>query len=331
MMGATMKGLFIGRFQPFHNGHLHVVKIMSKECSEIIIGVGSAEKQREPNNPLSGGERIEMIRNVLINHGIDDFQVYPVPDIDCYPEWPYYVKSILPDFDVVYVNSDLVMKLFSQIGVKVRLVEDVNRDIWRGQEIRQSIRDGGDWEEYVPKETADFLKTIDMGSILKHRISKNPDTERMVAQLLTKKNKTVATAESCTGGLIADRLTDIPGSSTYFMGGIVAYNNTIKIEHLGVDKELIDNKGAVSQEVAVAMARGICKLFKTDLGLAVTGIAGPGGGSREKPVGTVYFSISEKDKILESGRFNLEGSRRDIKQQVSEKILNHLIKQLNDS
>ncbi len=113
-----------------------------------------------------------------------------------------------------------------------------------------------------------------------------------VGALLIQKGWTLATAESCTGGLISHQLTNVPGSSAYFIGGVVAYANRVKEELLGVSKELLQTHGAVSAEVALAMAQGIQRLLATDIGLAVTGIAGPSGGTPEKPVGTVFIAIT---------------------------------------
>lgn len=115
--------------------------------------------------------------------------------------------------------------------------------------------------------------------------------ETTVGQDLLNKKLSLALAESCTGGLITSRLTDIPGSSNYLCGSIVCYSNEVKIQHIGVDRDIIREHGAVSQETAIAMATGIRQKFKTSLGVGVTGIAGPGGATSEKPVGLVYIAI----------------------------------------
>lgn len=110
-----------------------------------------------------------------------------------------------------------------------------------------------------------------------------------LGEMLREQKKTLAVAESCTGGRIADRLTDIPGSSDYFLGGIAAYANETKIGQLGVDSQLIKLHGAVSKEVALSMAKGVAERLNADVGISTTGIAGPGGGTEEKPVGTVWI------------------------------------------
>lgn len=115
---------------------------------------------------------------------------------------------------------------------------------------------------------------------------------------MTEKKLTIAVAESCTGGLIADRLTDVSGSSVYFERGLVTYSNEAKIQLLGVPADILEKHGAVSEETARAMAEGVRKLAGTNLGLSSTGIAGPTGGTKEKPVGTVYIALTDGEKTV---------------------------------
>ena len=122
--------------------------------------------------------------------------------------------------------------------------------------------------------------------------------EEVIAGLLTEKKLTIAVAESCTGGLITSRLTDVSGSSVYLERGLVTYSNTAKISMLGVPAEIIEKHGAVSEETARLMAEDVRKLAGTDLGLASTGIAGPTGGSKEKPVGTVYLAVADSKQTV---------------------------------
>jgi nicotinamide-nucleotide amidase len=128
--------------------------------------------------------------------------------------------------------------------------------------------------------------------------------EEVVAQILTMNSATISAAESCTGGLLAQRLTSIAGSSSYFLGGVVCYSNELKTAWVDVPAELIKTKGAVSSEVAIALADGIRRRAGSTLGVGITGIAGPGGGSEEKPVGTVHVAISHAGGVKErSARF----------------------------
>ncbi len=150
------------------------------------------------------------------------------------------------------------------------------------------------------KETTEQIFTAASEKITaifaEHIYSHDQETMEMVVGALLEKSKlTLATAESCTGGLIGKLMTATPGSSNYFLGGVVSYANSMKIDFLGVDKEKIDTFGAVSGEVAAQMATGIRQRSGSDIGLAVTGIAGPGGGSEEKPVGTVHIGLADKE------------------------------------
>jgi PncC family amidohydrolase len=120
-------------------------------------------------------------------------------------------------------------------------------------------------------------------------------------------------AESCTGGLLAGAITAVPGSSDYFLGGVVAYHNGAKSAALGVPPRLIESRGAVSAEVASAMAEGALDRFRADVSIATTGIAGPGGGSREKPVGTVWVAVVIRGGVRYSHRFRFRGDRGKVR------------------
>jgi len=156
--------------------------------------------------------------------------------------------------------------------------------------------------------------------------TKGEDLEQVVGELLKQKGFTLAVAESCTGGLLAHRITNIPGSSEYFERGVVSYSNESKEEILGVPRELIETKGAVSAEVVQSMAEGVRKLANTDLGVGISGIAGPTGGSSEKPVGTVFIGISCKNRGTFSRRYQFRGTREEIKIITSETALDWIRK-----
>jgi len=143
--------------------------------------------------------------------------------------------------------------------------------------------------------------------------SRNNETlEAVVGQSLKMRGYTLATAESCTGGLLAGRITDVPGSSEYFLEGVVSYSNEAKIDLLGVPKKLIATHGAVSEQVAGAMAAGIRKRAGSTFGVGVTGVAGPGGGSPEKPVGLVYIALAD-DSQNTTRKFIFPGDRQFIR------------------
>jgi nicotinamide-nucleotide amidase len=136
--------------------------------------------------------------------------------------------------------------------------------------------------------------------------------DSVVAALFRSKGVTLSLAESCTGGLVAKRITDVPGSSAYFLEGAVTYSNVAKIRTLNVPPRLLEEKGAVSSEVAMAMARGIRRVSESDIALAVTGVAGPEGGSAEKPVGTVFIALASRTGCL-AKRYNFFGEREEIR------------------
>ena len=147
--------------------------------------------------------------------------------------------------------------------------------------------------------------------------------EEVVGELLKAQQYQVAVAESCTGGLIMSRLTDVPGSSAYVHGGWTVYSDEAKVA-LGVDPELITRHGAVSEAVASAMAEAACRRAPVEYGLGVTGIAGPGGGSEEKPVGTVCFALAGQDMVTSVRRFRFPGERDRVKFQASQAALDML-------
>ena len=123
------------------------------------------------------------------------------------------------------------------------------------------------------------------------------DLEEIVGDMLSERGYTIATAESCTGGLIGHRLTNVPGSSTYFLGGVISYSNDMKMKTLGIQENTLQEFGAVSKQTATEMAHGARDFFGSDLAIAVTGIAGPGGGTAEKPVGLVYITLVHNDTV----------------------------------
>ena len=151
--------------------------------------------------------------------------------------------------------------------------------------------------------------------------------DQQVAGLLKDSGLTIATAESCTGGLVAGRLTELAGSSEYVLGGVVVYSNAAKTALAGVDAELIERVGAVSVEVAEALADGARAALGADVGVGITGIAGPGGGTEDKPVGTVCFSVSTADGARLTRRLLLPGSRFDVRDRSTTVAL-HLVRRV---
>ncbi len=154
--------------------------------------------------------------------------------------------------------------------------------------------------------------------------------EEVVGNILLDKGLTIGLAESCTGGLVGHRLTQVAGSSAYFRGGIIAYSNDVKKNVLNVDDESLEKHGAVSKETAMQMAQGVRNLMGSSLGLSTTGIAGPGGGSAEKPVGLVYIGFATENKVT-AKKFNFHFDRENNKLLSSQVALNMIRLELNNA
>jgi PncC family amidohydrolase len=152
--------------------------------------------------------------------------------------------------------------------------------------------------------------------------------EEEIIGLLVEGGKRLAVAESCTGGLIGHRLTQVSGSSAAFLGGVIAYNNSVKEKTLGVPADILERRGAVSEATALAMADGVRRLLGADIGLAVTGIAGPTGGTEDKPVGLTYIALSAAPDVLICERHLWRGGRRENKDSSATAALSLLLRHL---
>lgn len=147
------------------------------------------------------------------------------------------------------------------------------------------------------------------------------ELEQEIGELLKAKKLSLSTAESCTGGGIAALITSVPGSSDYFNGGIVAYSNEVKMSLLHVSAETLENYGAVSCETVTEMAKGAMKTLKTDCAVATSGIAGPGGGTPEKPVGTVWIAAAYKDEIVTMKQEGDDGRAGNVQKAIRNALL----------
>jgi nicotinamide-nucleotide amidase len=183
---------------------------------------------------------------------------------------------------------------------------------------------------YEPSGAPDYEAFVEFMAGRHPRELFSPDgstVDEQVASELVRSGRTVAVAESCTGGLMSARLTERGGSSEYFLGGAVVYSNDAKVSMADVDVQLIERFGAVSVEVAEALAVGAAARFGTDFGIGITGIAGPGGGTEEKPVGTVCFSVSSREGARLTRRLRLPGNRSDIRER-STTVAMHLLRRV---
>jgi competence/damage-inducible protein CinA-like protein len=243
------------------------------------------------------------------------------------------VEQVLPRLATWYKGRQLnsvqqVFKIFgkteSEINMAVEglaLGEDVEigyYPVFPDVHLSMTIRDSNkEKTELLAEETAHLLQKT-LGSSIYGR---GQDTlESVVGTLLRNNNKKLSVAESCTGGLISQLMTSVAGSSFYYLGGVTSYANSMKTTYLGVEENVLDRHGAVSKEVAAAMARGMRERSNADISISVTGIAGPDGGSDTKPVGTVFIGIAEKNGT-QVQRFSFFGNRYEIQRLTAQTAL----------
>jgi len=162
-----MKALYIGRFQPFHNGHLKVLQKIAKKYDEIIIGIGSSQYSNTLENPFTLEERKLMIINSLEEIDINNYRIIELPDIHKYPKWVSHVVSIISDFDIIISNSPLTKRLFSERGYIVEETQLYNRKEYTGEEIRKKIINDGYWKDTIPKAVYKIIENIEGVSRLK--------------------------------------------------------------------------------------------------------------------------------------------------------------------
>ncbi len=155
------RALIIGRFQPFHNGHLALVKKAFEDTREVVIGIGSAQASHTPDNPFTAGERFEMIAGALKGAKMTDFFVVPIEDMHRCGLWVAHVANLLPKFDVYYSNNPIDIRLFKEAGMEVRETGLFEREHFAGVELRRMMIEGGEWRRYVPPEVAHVIDDID--------------------------------------------------------------------------------------------------------------------------------------------------------------------------
>ncbi len=157
------RALFVGRFQPFHFGHLHAIEVILSECEELVLVVGSAQMSHQKDNPFTAGERIEMVRGALEEAKIPckKFMVLPIGDAPAHRVWVSAVESQTPRFDVVYSNQSLTRRLLIEAGYEVRSIDLYQRGKFEASDIRNRILEGRDWSELVPPAVYRIVKEID--------------------------------------------------------------------------------------------------------------------------------------------------------------------------
>ena len=250
--------------------------------------------------------------------------ILPGPPKECIPMFDKQVKPILEK----YTNKVLVSKNLNLCGIGESNASEIIRDLMlssknptiapyaNNNEMRFRITASGKTRE----EAKEILKpTIDkLYDIFKDYIyGEDDDTlQDVIVGKLIKNNMTISTAESCTGGLLASTMINVPSASSVFLNGVICYSNESKIYELDVCKKHLEKYGAVSEQVAIQMAEGIRKKSNTTIGISTTGIAGPAGGTEEKPVGLVYIAISMEGKETICRKLMLKGNRQKIREKT---------------
>ena len=232
-----------------------------------------------------------------------------------------YRRSMLRLFGIPESEIAATLRAAAQAGIELEPLE-ITTCLRRG-EVEVVVRyEPGDADIY--EELAAFVRDRHAGTLFS---DDGTTVDEQVFALLSRARETIAVAESCTGGLLAARLTERAGASEILRGGLVVYSDEAKIALAGVDPALIAAHGAVSEEVAVALADGARRQLEADVGVGVTGIAGPGGGSDEKPVGLVWLSVSHRDGRRLTRSVTLPGARADVRDR-STTVAMHLVRRL---
>jgi nicotinamide-nucleotide amidase len=236
-----------------------------------------------------------------------------------------FTESVRPHLTRGRTPAGVHRRVLKVVGLGESAVEELVRPVYeahRGHDVTILAAAPGEVQLHfsargTPGEASSVLDALEAdfrAAVGPALFGRDDETlEGVVGRLLRESGRTIALAESCTGGLIASRLTDVPGSSAYFLGGAVTYANAAKVAFAGVSPETLARHGAVSEEVAREMAAGARRLFGTAAGLGVTGIAGPGGGSPEKPVGTVHVALDVAEGPGRHERLVLPGDRSMVR------------------
>lgn len=274
---------------------------------------------------------------IFLEHDGHIIVLLPGPPGELFPMFREHVipllrKNLEQDRDLAVLRSKVLRITGLGESVMVERIKDILErqenptiaPLAKGGEVHLRITARASSVEEAESMLED--KALEIREILKDAVYGEGDEglEFSVAKLLQEQNLTFAAAESCSGGLLSHRLTNVPGSSAYLLAGLVTYSNEAKINILGVDPQLIVKKGAVSDDVAVQMAAGARRAGGSHIGIGITGIAGPGGGTAEKPVGLTYIAI-EADNYHLTRRFEFWGSRREIKERATQTAL-HLLR-----
>ncbi|HXG65098.1 MAG TPA: competence/damage-inducible protein A [Blastocatellia bacterium] len=241
---------------------------------------------------------------------------------------PMFENFVLPDLEKMARGVRLATRVLKVTGMGESALDDMIAPIYKAytNPVTTILFTDSDIEIHLTAQAETMARAEEivqeLVDKLEERLGENlfstqgETIEEVIGQRLMRKGYTIATAESCTGGLVAERITRVPGASDYFVGGVVSYTNEMKTRLLGVPAELIEGRGPVSGDVAEAMARGIKERAGATIGVSVTGVAGPGGGTDAVPVGTVYIGLAD-DVMTSSRRLVLMGDRHLIRWRAS--------------
>lgn len=269
----------------------------------------------------------------------------------CYslPGVPYEVKPLIKDQIIPYLQQRFSLhyihtRIVSVVGIPESILADKIED-WElalpenialsylpiGTRVKLRLTASGENEEQLKQITEEEIQKL-LPLVEGHVIAVSEDKiENILAEMLTERNLTISTAESCTGGELAKMITSVSGSSKYFLGGVVAYATEKKIKILNVSKETVGQFTVVSEEVAQEMAKGCQELFETHISLSTTGVAGPGKGEDGKDIGTVYYTIRINDKAETFKLYMPHLERVDFMNFVSQKVIQDLVSLLINS
>ncbi len=273
----------------------------------------------------------------LVEKGVRLYFLPGVPDQMRYLMDAFVIPEIVSLYNTLPVMRQRIMRVY---GLNEPVVAEIFKSLKgetgqvvlgfypRYPEVHITISLRGETEAVVTQELDRVQEAI--LKLMGHHVFAigNEEMEEVVGHRLLEKGMTISVAESCTGGQIGHRLTNVAGSSEYFQGGVVAYSNRSKVDLLAVSGVTLERYGAVSGPVAQEMAEGVRSRFGTDLGLSVTGIAGPSGGTSQKPVGTVHLGLAHGAHVL-SGQYRFWGSRVQVKRQSATMALDWVRRYLN--
>jgi nicotinamide-nucleotide adenylyltransferase len=171
-----MRGFYIGRFQPYHDGHHHMVAEIAEEVDELVLGIGSAGDSHTQRNPFTAGERVMMVTKSVAEFDLTTY-VVPIEDLERNSVWVSHVQSMSPSFDVAYSNNPLVIRLFREAGVEVRQSPMFNRDVLEGTEVRQRMAEGEDWRSLVPDAVVSVVEEMNGGDRIQQVIESDANGE----------------------------------------------------------------------------------------------------------------------------------------------------------